>query len=145
MRLWSVHPKHLDAKGLLALWREGLLALAVLKGKTKGYKNHPQLDRFRAQPDPVASIQSFLLEVLSEAKLRGYHFDKKRLGHLRTRVGSVPKIPVTSGQLAFEAVHLLRKLEMRSPQLAHGFEASKVETHVLFVVVSGPVEQWERI
>ncbi|WP_368086417.1 pyrimidine dimer DNA glycosylase/endonuclease V [Nitrosomonas sp. Nm34] len=26
MRLWSIHPKYLDAKGLLALWREGLQA-----------------------------------------------------------------------------------------------------------------------
>lgn len=30
MRLWSVHPGWLDAKGLVAAWREGLLARAVL-------------------------------------------------------------------------------------------------------------------
>jgi hypothetical protein len=29
---------------LVAVWREGLLAQAVLQGKTNGYKNHPQLD-----------------------------------------------------------------------------------------------------
>lgn len=26
MRLWSLHPKHLDPQGLVALWREVLLA-----------------------------------------------------------------------------------------------------------------------
>jgi len=25
MRLWTLHPKYLDARGLVALWREGLL------------------------------------------------------------------------------------------------------------------------
>jgi hypothetical protein len=29
-RIWSLHPKYLDARGLVALWREGLLAQAVL-------------------------------------------------------------------------------------------------------------------
>ena len=47
MRLWSVHPKYLDSKGLVALWREALLAKQVLEGGTKGYRNHPQLDRFK--------------------------------------------------------------------------------------------------
>ncbi len=49
MRLWSLHPKYLDRQGLLAVWREGLLAQKVLQGKTKGYKNHPQLKRFQQQ------------------------------------------------------------------------------------------------
>jgi hypothetical protein len=34
MRLWSLHPKHLDRQGLLAVWREGLLAQEVLRGET---------------------------------------------------------------------------------------------------------------
>jgi len=38
MRLWTIHPKYLDAKGLVALWRETLLAKHVLEGKTPGYK-----------------------------------------------------------------------------------------------------------
>jgi len=46
MRIWSLHPKYLDAKGLVALWRDALLARHVLQGKTTGYKNHPQLNRF---------------------------------------------------------------------------------------------------
>ena len=47
MRLWSVHPLHLDRQGLTACWREALLAQAVLAGRTRGYRAHPQLERFR--------------------------------------------------------------------------------------------------
>lgn len=36
MRLWSLHPNCLDAQGLVALWREALLAQAVLRGQTRG-------------------------------------------------------------------------------------------------------------
>ena len=32
MRLWSLHPCYLDPAGLVAVWREGLLARAVLRG-----------------------------------------------------------------------------------------------------------------
>ena len=63
MRLWSLHPKYLDTKGLLALWREGLLAQKVLAGKTKGYKNHPQLDRFKAHGSPRKAIGRYLLDI----------------------------------------------------------------------------------
>jgi len=31
MRLWTIHPKYLDRQGLLALWREALLAQKVLR------------------------------------------------------------------------------------------------------------------
>ncbi len=40
MRLWSLHPKYLDVKGLVRAWREGLLARKALGGETKGYRNH---------------------------------------------------------------------------------------------------------
>ena len=63
MRLWSLHPGYLDCKGLVALWREGLLAQKVLLGATKGYRNHPQLDRFKLQTDPIAAIAAYLREV----------------------------------------------------------------------------------
>jgi hypothetical protein len=33
MRIWSLHPKYLDSKGLVALWRESLLAKNVLRDK----------------------------------------------------------------------------------------------------------------
>ena len=72
MRLWTVHPSYLDARGLVALWREALLAQKVLLGKTKGYKAHPQLARFREAGDPVAVIASYLAAVHQEAAARGY-------------------------------------------------------------------------
>lgn len=67
MRLWTLHPKYLDRQGLLALWREGLLAQAVLAGKTKGYRNHPQLIRFKSARDPLAAIGCYLTIVHREA------------------------------------------------------------------------------
>ena len=57
MRLWSLHPKYLDSKGLVAVWREGLLALEVLKGNTKGYRSHPQLTRFLQEGNPVETMK----------------------------------------------------------------------------------------
>ncbi len=145
MRLWSVHPKHLDTKGLVALWREGLLALAVLKGKTRGYKNHPQLERFRAEEFPVATMQAYLLCVRAEAMGRGYDFQKIRLRRLHPKIKSVEKIPVAQGQVDFEAQHLMRKLKVRSPELAKVFDATLAETHPLFRVVEGGVASWERM
>src|SRR5579862_7847425 len=106
MRLWSLHPKHLDAKGLVALWREGLLARAVLRGKTAGYRRHPQLERFRRCPAPVAAVDAYLREVLREAAARGYDFNGGKLGPVRR----VRRQPVRAGQLAYEWAHLLRKL-----------------------------------
>ena len=41
MRLWSLHPAHLDRQGLIACWREALLAQKVLAGLTTGYRSHP--------------------------------------------------------------------------------------------------------
>jgi hypothetical protein len=145
VRLWSVHPKHLDTKGLVALWREGLLALAVLKGKTRGYKNHPQLERFRETECPVAVMQSYLMAVRDEAMARGYHFRKDRLGKAHQKIKSVGKIPVTQGQFAFEAQHLLRKLKVRSPERARDFQLECVELHPLFFLVEGGVASWERV
>src|SRR6186713_593859 len=111
MRLWTLHPKYLDAKGLVALWREGLLARAVLRGETKGYRNHPQLDRFRHRADPVAAIDAYLHAVVDEADARGYRFDRGKLGPAaRPR----PQL-VGAGQLAYEWRHLMAKLCARDP------------------------------
>src|SRR5690242_8174825 len=98
MRLWSLHPKHLDAKGLVALWRETLLAKHVLEGKTKGYKNHPQLNRFKNLKDPLIVINRYLMIIFDEASERGYKFDSKKFVYTSTRI----KIKVTRGQLDYE-------------------------------------------
>ncbi|HWQ19849.1 MAG TPA: pyrimidine dimer DNA glycosylase/endonuclease V, partial [Methanotrichaceae archaeon] len=74
--MWSIHPKYLDARGLVALWREGLLAQKVLRGETQGYRYHPQLNRFKEAEDPKAAIAGYLKEVVKEAGRRGYCFDE---------------------------------------------------------------------
>jgi hypothetical protein len=141
MRLWSLHPKYLDPQGLVALWREALLARAVLSGSTRGYRNHPQLTRFSSQASPLAAIGSYLQGVYSEAASRGYAFDRSKLGRARSRT----RILVSDGQLDHEWRHLLGKLSVRSPAL-HGQLACQAgrECHPLFDVRPGPIEPWER-
>ena len=78
MRLWSLHPRYLDPQGLVALWREALLAQAVLGGKTRGYQHHPQLERFRALVAPRSAVSAYLKAVHAEAVIRGYSFDRDR-------------------------------------------------------------------
>jgi hypothetical protein len=143
MRLWSVHPKYLDVQGLVALWREALLAQAVLRGRTKGYRHHPQLERFRSQSAPLAAIGAYLGSVHAESLRRGYHFDRTRID----RVSLAPRrIPVNREQLQFEWRHLLCKLAMRDPELHHQLLGDKTapRPHPLFRVREGPVEPWER-
>src|ERR1041385_8193501 len=98
MRIWSLHPKYLDAKGLVALWRETLLAKKVLENKTKGYKNHPQLTRFRNAKNPLAAINQYLLFVHKEAEIRNYTFDKNKIQQKLFAL----KLSVTSGQMKYE-------------------------------------------
>ncbi len=141
MRLWSLHPKYLDARGLVALWREALLARAVLRGLTRGYRAHPQLQRFREHTTPVSAITAYLAAVHGEASARGYAFDASKLGRLRRP----PRLPVTEGQLRYEWRHLLDKLARRSPALHERWRSLKApQCHPLFRIVRGPVEGWER-
>ncbi len=141
MRLWSLHPGYLDGKGLVALWREGLLARAVLLGKTVGYRRHPQLERFRAQAEPVAALDRYLLAVYEEAVGRGYHFNREKIGSEFSAV----MLEVTEGQLLFELQHLRRKLEIRDPLRFQVLaELILPLPHPLFVVVEGTTAVWER-
>ena len=140
MRLWTLHPKYLDAQGLVALWREALLAQRVLEGRTRGYRHHPQLDRFRACSDPVAAIGSYLRPILAEAVDRGYAFNTALIVS-RRRLGA---LEATDGQLRFEARHLRAKLAVRSPQLVRRVPARRVDPHPLFRLVTGPRAPWER-
>ena len=141
MRLWSLHPRYLDGKGLVALWREALLAQAVLKGNTRGYRHHPQLDRFKLQSAPASAIAAYLRGVHAESVARGYSFDRGKVGAVRGRT----VIRVSSGQLEHEWRHLMAKLQARDPQLRRRLRAVKSpECHPLFTVVPGEVEAWER-
>lgn len=142
MRLWSVHPKYLDSKGLLALWRESLLAKCVLEGKTKGYKNHPQLFRFKIQPDPIASINYYLEEIFLESQKRKYFFDRSKIGDWENS----KKINLPRGQLDYEKLHLHKKLLIRDATKAHLLESEpQLKPHPIFKICSGKIESWEKI
>jgi hypothetical protein len=142
MRLWSLHPRHLDRQGLTACWRESLLAQAVLAGRTRGYTRHPQHERFREHPDALELIGAYLTGVADEAAARGYRFDRGRILH---ETPPTPRMTVTEGQLQHEWRHLLAKLERRSPDLAGRWRGSEPQPHPLFRVVPGPVAAWERV
>lgn len=140
MRLWTVHPRYLDGKGLVAAWREGLLAQKVLRGETGGYTRHPQLARFRALPDPVGVMAAYLTVLAKEAGRRGYAFDLSKI--------STPpfagKLVETRGQLLFEWRHLKRKLRGRSPRLYRECCGLACPSpNPLFRIVPGPVRDWE--
>jgi hypothetical protein len=141
VRLWTVHPRYLDARGLVALWREALLAQKVLAGSTVGYRHHPQLARFQARPDPAASIATYLAGVLAEALSRGYAFDASKVGTRRTD-GTIEE---TDGQLLYEWQHLRRKLAVRDPARHRSHRSVRLpEPHPLFRIVRGEVRDWER-
>ena len=141
MRLWTLHPRYLDPQGLVALWREALLARAVLRGKTRGYRHHPQLARFRAHARPRSAISAYLAAIHAEAHRRGYCFDGRKIGPLRR----VRAIRTTTEQISHEWRHLLRKLSKRNPVMRRQWRAVRVpHCHPLFRPVRGPVEPWER-
>lgn len=138
MRIWSLHPSLLDQLGLVACWRETLLAQKVLLGQTKGYTNHPQLTRFKQQPDPIAAIGSYLQGLHEEAVRRGYTFDGAKI----VRTDPSISIAVSDGQVEYEAEHLRKKLAVRDPQSLTTFP-TEVDLHPIFHLVTGPVADWE--
>lgn len=156
MRLWSIHPSLLDRQGLIACWRESLLAQAVLLGRTRGYTRHPQLERFRAHPEPESAVGAYLAHLHAEAQQRGYRFNAARIAHPPVPVellgndptaatGTVTPISVSTGQLIYEREHLRAKLALRSRHLLENVTREGVPAaHPLFLVVEGGVEPWER-
>ena len=141
MRLWTLHPKYLDAKGLVALWREALLAQKVLRGATRGYKHHPQLLRFSQTKNPPAALATYLKFVHAEAVRRGYDFDASKIGRPHAR----GKIAEPRGQLLYEWRHLQRKLNARDPKRLRDLAAvKKPAPHPLFQLIPGEVRVWEK-
>ena len=141
MRLWTLHPKYLDSRGLTALWRESLLALKVLQGRTRGYRHHPQLDRFRQTKDPAGSLAAYLVAVVREARRRGYAFDAEKIPSRVSRA----RLSATEGQLLFEWRHLKRKLRERAPELLRQLQPLEAPVpHPLFRIGPGPRAPWER-
>ncbi len=142
MRLWSLHPRYLDCRGLVALWREALLAQAVLRGETRGYRRHPQLERFQEQSNPRAAIAAYLRAVHEESLSRGYAFDRSKIG---PSAGGI-RITVTDGQLEYEWRHLLGKLRSRSPSVYAKCRGIRMpDPHPLFRVRPGGISPWERV
>jgi hypothetical protein len=140
MRLWSFHPRYLDPKGLVALWREALLAQQVLRGVTIGYRSHPQLERFKAHARPEEAIATYLRSIWREARERGYRFDPARIGPGKT----TSRVACTEGQLRYEWKHLLGKLKIRDPQRYRALlPVSLPEGHPLFVIIPGDIAAWE--
>ncbi len=144
MRLWSLHPKYLDVRGLVAAWREGLLAQKVLEGKTKGYRHHPQLARFRECRNPLAAIGQYLREIAREAEQRGYHFDSTKIRISRGR--SSGTIRVTTGQMAYEWELLKSKLRRRDRDKLRELERERrILVNRVFRRTTGKIEPWEKI
>ncbi len=144
MRLWSIHPGYLDWKGLGALWRESLLAQAVLQGKTKGWKRHPQLDRFKSHRSPISAIGSYMLAILEESRRRGYNYDGSKIDEPQE---SVEAIPITDGQLVYELKILMERLEARAPDRFEQLRRIDIDIPIanpVFRVVEGDVEKWEK-
>lgn len=140
MRIWSLHPKYLDGKGLVALWREALLAKKVLENKTKGYRNHPQLNRFNKLKSPVDAINQYLSYIYQEAQKRNYKFNRNKINQGFNKT----TMTVTRGQLDYEAKHLMGKLLTRNPEKYLELKATdSFETHPIFKIIDGDVEDWE--
>ena len=140
MRIWSIHPKYLDTKGLVALWRETLLAKNVLNKKTKGYKNHPQLTRFRNSDDPLHCINQYLASVYKESLERGHHFNKEKFNILYEST----TLTVTLGQIEYETQHLLKKLKLRDSERYYKLlKETIIEPHPIFRIINGDKEEWE--
>lgn len=141
MRLWSIHPKYLDLKGLVALWREALLAQNVLLGKTKGYKYHPQLIRFQNHSDSISAIGSYLYYIFLEAEGRGYSFNVDKI--LQSKI-SINKIDVTDKQVEYEFRHLQNKLITRNIDKFNAINVTQnIEVHQFFNIIKGDIEKWE--
>lgn len=147
MRLWSLHPSTLDRQGLIACWREALLAQAVLLERTKGYTRHPQLERFRHHTQPAVAIADYLNVMHQESLRRGYRFDSQRIAtDPHSEIPETQKIPVTRGQIEYEWAHLQAKLAVRSPHLhSPDLPSESPPVHPLFTPVSGEVAEWERM
>lgn len=142
MRIWSLNPAYLDWKGLGAQWREALLAQKVVQGKTKGWRNHPQLLRFQEHNSPLKAVGYYLLEIFKESMSRGYEYNYRKI---LCPEKDVEKVNLTSGQLEYEFNLLQSRLKKRTPsKYLLNSVIGTIEPHPLFRLGDGPPEPWER-
>lgn len=102
-----------------------------MQNRTKGYKNHPQLIRFRSCENPIEAIGFYLSEIVSEAIKRGYHFDDSKIEKTNVLI----KIPVTLGQILYEKEHLRRKLMIRDENRICLLNTHPLCIHPLFYMI----------
>ena len=117
-----------------------MLAKNVLEEKTKGYKNHPQLIRFKNSANPLQGINQYLAAVYKESQTRGYHFNKDKLKIYNEPV----TLTVTRKQIEYETQHLLKKLKTRDMERYHRLlNETNIEPHPIFKIIDGEIEAWE--
>ena len=128
--------------GLGALWRESLLAQTVLAGETRGWRNHPQLDRFKDHAETMDAIGFYLLKIREEASLRGYSYDGSKI---RRPINRVALTSITTGQLRYEFSLLLERTRLRTPAWHEKLREVHAlpKAHPLFEVDEGDVGRWE--
>jgi hypothetical protein len=140
MRIWTVHPRYLDVKGFVALWRETLLGMETLKKHVKcqhyiPWYKHPQLAPFKAQSDPILYISNYLYLVLEESRRRNYNFDGSKLDAI-PYCENLPLIKASREVLVHEWLVCLGRYRVRSPKW---FEEVKdispleVDPHPLYI------------
>jgi hypothetical protein len=128
--------------GLGAQWREALLAQKVIQGETKGWRNHPQLIRFKEHPRPIKATGYYLNEIYHEAVKRGYNYNYSKI---LPPVNNIEKIQINQGQINYEFKILMERLEKRSPKkFEENLEEHYVLVHPLFKIREGPPEPWEK-
>ncbi len=109
--------------------------------KTKGYRNHPQLIRFKSQKNPIKFINAYLNNLYLEAKKRDYNFNSKKINKTTRN-----KLEVANKQLEYEFTHLLKKLRIRDPKKFREIKNTKrILPNPLFKIKKGQVEIWEII
>jgi Pyrimidine dimer DNA glycosylase len=144
MRLWTIDPIYLDTKGLVAAWREGLLAKKVLEGKTSGYKNHPQLVRFFERDDPIVMITKYLNEIYKEAKKRRFKFNYSKISNVIVNTNEM--ISTSNKQIEYEFELLKSKLEKRDLKKLNEIKDEVIiKINRTFKRRIGTIENWERV
>ena len=116
----------------------------MLAGLTKGYKNHPQLDRFYAHENALEAVNAYLAEVYAEGRARGYKFDAAKVGEFDER--NLAKIAVSRGQIEYEFAFLQKKLKSRDVKAyERNLSVKNIEIAGVFEEVAGGIEPWEKV
>ncbi len=145
MKLWSLHPRHMDHTRLLALWRTALAARDIIEGRASDYRVDRSIYRFMGRLDSDRAINTYIYYIWLEAKGRGYRFAREE-ALKKELIDTEIKIPVTSGQLLFEAWKLLTKISQTNPDWISRLAIEKCfEANPVFRVVEGLPDPREKI